>query len=93
MRQRGPKSAASLSVIVPVREGDDRPMPPAELAPDAASLWRQYVEALPPSWFAREAEPVLAELCETVVLSRRIGAGLSKINRWRAQRASTDLRN
>ncbi len=54
-------------------------MPPAELAPDAASLWRQYVEALPPSWFAREAEPVLAELCETVVLSRRIGAELSKM--------------
>ena len=36
------------------------------------SIWRRYVEALPPSWFAREAEPVLAELGETVVLSRRI---------------------
>ena len=43
------------------------------------SIWHQYVEALPPSWFAREAEPVLAELGETVVLSRRIGAELSKM--------------
>jgi hypothetical protein len=79
MKQRGPKSSASLSVIVPVHDRDGRPSPPAFLAPDEASLWRAYVEALPPSWFPSETHAVLAELCQTVVASRRVAAELTAI--------------
>jgi hypothetical protein len=79
MKQRGPKSSASLSVIVPVRDRDGRPKPPAFLAPDEASQWRAYVEALPPAWFPIETHAVLAELCQTVVASRRVSAELTAI--------------
>jgi hypothetical protein len=79
MKQRGPRSTASLTTIVPVRDRDGRAMPPAFLAPDEALLWRQYVEALPPSWFPSETHAVLAELCQTAVASQRVSAELRKI--------------
>jgi hypothetical protein len=34
---------------------------------------------MPPSWFAPESWPVLAELCQTAVASRRVAAELTKI--------------
>jgi hypothetical protein len=88
MRQRGRPSAASLSVVV--NEGtlpDDRPQPPSELAADARVEWIAIVNRMPPTWFPRETWALLAELCEDIVLSRRIAAELDKV---RAKSLSSD---
>ena len=74
MRQRGRKSAASLSVV-PVLPGQQRPEAPDELTKEEAEEWRAIVGRLPADWFPRETHAQLTNYCRHVVKARMI-AGL-----------------
>jgi len=63
MRQRGKKSAASLTII----QGDferERPEPPPDLTPAQADLWRRVVRDEPADFFSTEAtREMLKDYC------------------------------
>ena len=67
MKQRGRKSAASLSVV-PI-DAIQRPKPPESMSEAGKKLWRDTVNALRADWF-QGAEPVLEVYVETIELSR-----------------------
>jgi hypothetical protein len=67
MRQRGRKSAASLSVV-PIN-AIQRPNPPESMSESGKKLWRDAVNALRADWF-QGAEPVLEVYVQTIELSR-----------------------
>jgi hypothetical protein len=62
MRQRGRKSATSLSVV-PVSTEARRPPPPAHLDASAKKLWKAIVADSPSGWFTVAQEPLLAGFC------------------------------
>jgi len=73
MRQRGRKSAASLTVISSGGiETIRRPDPPDELTPEQADEWRAVVNRLPASWFPRETHQLLTQYCRHTVCARRL---------------------
>jgi hypothetical protein len=74
LRQRGRKSAASLTVVTSVDpvETIPRPDPLPELTPEQADVWRSVVESMPGDWFAPETLPLLSQYCRHVVASRRV---------------------
>mgnify|MGYP000533636817 CR=1 FL=1 len=73
MRQRGRKSAASLSVVSAGGVAKiERPEPPEELTDEQASEWLAVVERLPADWFPRETHGLLSQYCRHVVASRRV---------------------
>jgi hypothetical protein len=68
MRQRGRKSAASLSVPRGnVVEMVPRPPPPSDLTDEQAEEWKAIVGRLPAEWFPRETWPVLVQFCRHTV--------------------------
>ena len=67
MKQRGRKSAASLSVV-PI-DAIQRPNPPESMSEAGKKLWRDTVNALRADWF-QGAEPVLEVYVATIELSR-----------------------
>ena len=67
MKQRGRKSAASLSVV-PI-DAIQRPKPPGFMSDAGKKLWRDTVNALRADWF-QGAEPVMEVYVETIELSR-----------------------
>jgi hypothetical protein len=73
MRQRGRKSAASLTVIPSTGiESVRRPDPPAELTEEQAEEWQAVVNRLPADWFPRETQQLLVQYCRHVVCARRV---------------------
>jgi hypothetical protein len=73
MRQRGRKSAASLTVISSGGiETIRRPDPPTELTNEQADEWRAVVNRLPADWFPRETHQLLAQYCRHTICARRI---------------------
>jgi hypothetical protein len=73
MRQRGRKSAASLTVIGSSGiETVQRPEPPAELSEEQAAEWQAMVNRLSADWFPRETWPLLVQYCRHVVSARRV---------------------
>ena len=71
-KQRGRKSAASLSVVPPGEVVQiPRPKPPADLTALQADVWRAVVGALPADWFPVESRALLAQYCRHVVAARR----------------------
>jgi hypothetical protein len=73
MRQRGRKSAASLTVISASGiEQVRRPDPPAELTDEQGAEWRAVVGCLPADWLPRETHQLLAQYCRHVVGARRV---------------------
>lgn len=71
MRQRGRKSAASLTVAGAVTV-IERPSAPLDLTPEETDVWVATVEAMPGDWFPRETHPLLAQWCRHTVTSRRV---------------------
>ena len=65
MKQRGRKSAASLSVV-PI-DAIQRPKPPGFMSDAGKKLWRDTVNALRADWF-QGAEPVMEVYVETIEL-------------------------
>lgn len=65
MRQRGRKSAASLSVAPMTLEGR-RPPPLVDLTPAQAKTWREIIGSTPGGWFSAGQEPLLAAYCRHV---------------------------
>jgi hypothetical protein len=73
MRQRGRKSAASLTVVSSSSvETLHRPDPPEELTEEQAAEWRAVVGCLPADWFPRETHQLLVQYCRHVVSARRV---------------------
>jgi len=73
MRQRGRKSASSLTVISASGiAAIPRPDPPDELTTEQAAEWRAVFEHLPADWFPREVFPLLVQYCRHVVSARRV---------------------
>jgi hypothetical protein len=72
-RQRGRKSAASMSVTTPIT-AIPRPKPPAAdaLSPDELAEWRGITNRLGPDHFPRETHALLAAYCRHVTAGRRI---------------------
>jgi hypothetical protein len=67
MRQRGRRSAASLSVIAST--AIPRPAPPRGLARDVKQVWREVAARFQPEHFVG-CEFLLESLCESIVMSR-----------------------
>jgi hypothetical protein len=80
MRQRGRPSADSLSVVAALVPSK-RPPPPTELEPDAAEEWIAIADRMPADWFLRESHPLLANLCQLIVESRRVAGELAALRR------------
>jgi len=72
MRQRGRPSKASRVTAVTGELPGDRPQPPSELSPPERVEWNAIAARMPADWFTRETQPLLAELCVIIVLSRDI---------------------
>jgi hypothetical protein len=81
MRARGRKSAAALSVLAPVAD-PYRIRPPAGLKPAAAALFEQFVMDAEDGHFSQTDVPLLASLCEAIVLARMASAKLEKDPKW-----------
>ena len=77
MRQRGRKSAASLSVA-PVSLGGRRPPPPADLTSPQAQTWREIVASTPGGWFSVVQEPMLAAYCRHVSAADELARMIDK---------------
>jgi hypothetical protein len=72
-KQRGRKSAASLTVISSSDvETLRRPDPPEELTEEQAAEWRAVVNRLPADWFPQETHQLLVQYCRHVVCARRV---------------------
>ena len=73
MGTRGPKSAASLSVISSSGiETVRRPEALPELTDEQAEEWHAVVNRLPADWFPRETHGMLAQYCRHVASARRV---------------------
>jgi hypothetical protein len=73
--QRGRRSAASFE-IQPTLPGQ-RPEPPAELTAEEAKEWVAITNKMPVDWFPREQHPLLVELVQAIVMSRRLAAEIA----------------
>jgi hypothetical protein len=63
VQKRGRKSAAELSIVVPV-EFDRKPEPPEELTPTQAEIWRKTVASENPDFFKTAAtRGLLVDYC------------------------------
>src|SRR5262245_59235312 len=70
MRQRGPRSAASLWVVAMTET--PRPAPPRNMERTAKMVWRDVVQRFRPDHFVG-CEYLLQLFCEAVVTSRWLG--------------------
>lgn len=67
-RRRPPPGPVGEGTVVPLRPGEGRPEPPAELSQREAELWREIVSSRPPNHFGRETFPLLRAYCTTAML-------------------------
>jgi hypothetical protein len=80
MGTRGPRSAASLSIVSSNSVAViDRPNPPADLNDEQAAEWVAIVSRLPADWFGRETEGLLAQYCRHIVASRRVAQLIAQV--------------
>lgn len=80
MRQRGRKSAASLTVVsTSSLEVVKRPEPPEELTDEQAHEWRAIVNRLPAEWFPRETHGILAQYCRHLVAARMVAQLVERV--------------
>jgi hypothetical protein len=80
MRQRGRKSAASLSVVSTSGiEVVKRPEPPEELTDEQSHEWRAIVNRMPAEWFPRETHGILAQYCRHVVAARMVAQLVERV--------------
>ena len=70
MRQRGRKSAESLSTLVIDAGYRSPPVPPQELTDPQAAVWRDCVASVPGNWFTRACFPLLIAYCRHVCRAR-----------------------
>ena len=63
MKQRGRKSASSLT-IAPSIELERRMPPPAELTDYQASIWQQVTATKPADWFQADTNQLLIAYCD-----------------------------
>lgn len=77
MRQRGRKSAASLSVA-PVSFEGRRPPPPVDLTAPQARTWREIIRSTPGGWFSAVQEPLLAAYCRHVSAADELARMIDK---------------
>lgn len=82
MGERGPKSAAELSLV----PGDGaeihsivRPEPPESLRPEQAEVWRAIVAALPPEDIPEQRYEDLANYCRHAVSQRVIARVIDEL--------------
>ena len=73
MRQRGRKSAASLSVV-PIATDARRPPPPENLAAAEAKIWTAIVASVPGGWVTVAQEPLLTAYCRHVASGDTLSA-------------------
>jgi hypothetical protein len=73
MGTRGPRSAASLTVISSGGiEAVERLRPPPEMTSEQTAEWVSIVNRLPADWFGRETQGLLAQYCRHIVTARRV---------------------
>jgi hypothetical protein len=77
MRQRGRRSAASLSVVATTEA--PRPAPPRPLSREAKAVWRATTARFRPDHFVG-AEPVLEAYAEGVVMLRNLVERIKETN-------------
>jgi phage terminase small subunit len=70
------KSQASLT-IAHIGPGVKRLEPPADLAPDAAVIFRETVASVPHTHFSPEDTTLLAAYCRTAILARQAAEALA----------------
>jgi phage terminase small subunit len=75
MKQRGRKTAGALEAAVSTQ----RPAPLKHLTPEGKDIWMRVVNALQADWFRQETLDLLAEYCEQVLISRKIGKMILKL--------------
>ena len=75
MKQRGRKTAGALEAAVSTQ----RPEPLKHLTPEGKAIWMRVVNALQADWFRQETLDLLAEYCEQVLISRKIGKMILKL--------------
>jgi hypothetical protein len=73
---RGRKSAAQLSVVVPLRRG--RKEPPKNLTEAQAAVWREVMGSTIGQYIGPEAYPMLIEYCRWVECSDQIAEALKQ---------------
>jgi hypothetical protein len=88
MRQRGRPSADSPTVVAALVPSK-RPPPPTELEYDAAKEWIAIADRMPANWLLRESHPLLANLCQLIVESRRVAGELAALRRESFKDAGT----
>lgn len=76
MKQRGRKSAASLTVVQALPQ---RPAAPAELTGEQRTEWEAIVRSLPADWVQRENHPLLAAYCRHIVSARTVARMLDAV--------------
>lgn len=81
MRQNGPKSTASLSVVPAsgLRPTPLRLSAPAHLSAAACDVWRSIVSSRPAEFFDSGSAPVLETYCTSIVEHRRLVAMLDDV--------------
>ena len=79
MAPRGPKSAASMEIVIPSSvEVIDRARPPRELTSEQAAEWVALVERMPADWFPRETQSVHAHAVRRHLSWQRIAQLVAK---------------
>ena len=66
MKQRGRKSAASLSVVAS-ESIFKRPEPPKKLSDAEGEIWKAVVATKPADWFSNDNLPLLADYCRHII--------------------------
>jgi hypothetical protein len=69
-------TSVEAAAIIP---GGGRPSAPLDFTAEERELWASYVGAMPDHYFGPELCPVLVELVEHVVMSRRIHAEVAAL--------------
>jgi phage terminase small subunit len=77
MLQRGRKTTAALTVVLPVPM--QRPEPPTWLPADQASLWREVTSTKPPAFFDAAVLPLLESYCVHCTVARGLAADLAAL--------------
>jgi phage terminase small subunit len=75
MKQRGRKSAASMSVVC-IDVAMQRPNPPKHLLPEVAEVWRTTVNAMRPGWFGGETHVLLELYCGHVAVANQLSKAI-----------------
>lgn len=76
MRTRGRNTQGAMDAAGPATQ---RPEPLSHLTAEQKKVWKRCADSLPPEWFRGETLDLLAEYCEQVSISRKIGKMIRKL--------------